>query len=78
MSADLNGVRRKLARAKKKFDALSDEVASYLDPSPFRLVVGPRRWLRTAMKSGLLGGKLCVTGERARGGPFACCTRDRI
>lgn len=39
MAADLTGVRRKLARAKNKLDTLGDEVAAYLDPPPFRLVV---------------------------------------
>jgi hypothetical protein len=37
--ADLAGVRRKVARAKRKFDTLSKEVASYMDPSPYRFVV---------------------------------------
>lgn len=39
MGTDLNGVRRKLARAKHKLDALSAEVAVYMDPPPFRFVV---------------------------------------
>ena len=38
-----------------------------------------RRSLRTAMKEGLLGGRLgLVIEERARGGPFSCCTLDWI
>ena len=33
----------------------------------------------TAMKEGLLGGKLRrVTENRTRGGPFTCCTLDSI
>jgi hypothetical protein len=39
MPADLTGVRRKVARAKSKLDALSAEVALYLEPPPFRFVV---------------------------------------
>jgi hypothetical protein len=38
MAADLTGVRRKIARAKDKLDALSKEVAAYFDSDPFRLV----------------------------------------
>lgn len=37
--ADLSGVRRKLARAKRKLDALKDEAAVYLDPPPFEIAV---------------------------------------
>ncbi len=39
MAADLTGVRRKLVRAKNKLDALSDDAAAYLDPSPFRITL---------------------------------------
>jgi len=39
MPADLRGVRRKLARAKKKLNTLSDEVAAYMDPAPFQIAV---------------------------------------
>jgi hypothetical protein len=39
MAADFAGVRRKLARAKDKLNALSAEVAAYLNPPPYRLVV---------------------------------------
>jgi hypothetical protein len=38
MSADLGGVRRKLARAKAKLDTLQNEVTAYMEPAPFRIV----------------------------------------
>jgi hypothetical protein len=37
--ADLTAVRLKVARAKKKLDALSAEIAAYLDPPPYRIGV---------------------------------------
>lgn len=39
MAADLDGVRRKLARAKSKLDALKTEVDAYMDPPPFQIAV---------------------------------------
>lgn len=39
MVANLTAVREKLARAKKKLDALSEEATAYLDPVPYRFVV---------------------------------------
>jgi hypothetical protein len=39
MPADLDGVRRKLARARSKLDALSTGVAAYMDPPPFEIAV---------------------------------------
>lgn len=37
--ADLTAVRRKVARAKDKLDTLGAEVAAYLDPLPYRIIV---------------------------------------
>jgi hypothetical protein len=39
MQADLSAVRQKIARAKEKLDALSAEVALYMDPPPYRFTV---------------------------------------
>lgn len=39
MPADLSGVRRKLARAKTKFDALRGDIDTYMEPPPFRFAV---------------------------------------
>jgi hypothetical protein len=39
MAADLDGVRRKLARARSKLDALQTNVDAYMDPPPFEIAV---------------------------------------
>src|SRR4051794_21719077 len=39
MAADLDGVRRKLARARSKLDALKTDVDAYMDPLPFQIAV---------------------------------------
>ncbi|MGB7588691.1 MAG: hypothetical protein WBM00_08285 [Solirubrobacterales bacterium] len=39
MPADLTGVKRRIAHAQRDLDALRDEVAAYMEPSPYRVVV---------------------------------------
>jgi hypothetical protein len=72
--ADLTGVRRKLARAKKDLDALQVEIAAYLDTSPVRLVEESESKNRYAIRSFIdrppdaeWGVDIGIIGDTARG-----------